>query len=1481
MAWLKYFEKITAAQSSDSQRPPGPRPPFDFASLGSRNPIARWFSRFLLRRVLPALTALLRLLWPNPRFGRLVIVTRRRDVEEVLGDMTRFPVVYALEMTELGGGTNNVLGLDGEPHDVLAAQLRRAIRPEDLDRVAQWVGEDADALLDAGGGRIDVMRDLVTRTATESACRLFGVTAHDPDQFAEWTMAVSNQLFGDFFGDPNIRTQAQTGAAHLRAAIDDAIARVENNNLRNPDSGRERATLIDRLVTDMAMPPDQVRATILGLLTAFIPTNTLAGGNMLEVLFSNRRLLGEAQAAARAGDRARLRTVLLEAGRVNPALSPGLWRHVPADAPESEIGGGRRGTRRVRPGDLILACIPSALREGGRFGGQAWLMFGHGPHVCLGAELALAHLVSVFGTLLAREDLSRAPGRRGRMFRTGPFPTRLDMTYRADAGRRALMVLTFDVRKHVPRKDVEAALDALGNPACDQVRDSFDATGRVQFASVSVIERAPGADDSVMILELRGDGDDAALLRLVAKRCFAWLAPLMAFCSADGKPPADPAALAAALLKGHRPLHRWPWGSTGLHFDGLGELSVADIARQEHVALFATEVVEDALSRDLGLSTRAMDLLLRTRRMVKRDSFHALRCRSRELMRTAPARTSILKPSRKRLAIADWTPPTSIYGPLPRMLLARDNRLLLLVLLGLIGALVAGLIVWLVPAGLTWPLRVLAIAACLIGGVLLFLLKAALLAGVLWALIRWREKREPSDDSPPSLDHVAKVSEREDAPGHAQNHIIAVMPFKKGLIRRLSFAFVMWGIKQSVLYWFRPGFVVTMGTIHKASWFRVPSTNQFVFFSNFDGSWESYLEDFITRANEGQSAAWSHGVGFPPTQSLIRGGAADGDRFKRWVRRQQRPSRCWYSRFPNLTAQQIRRNAMIEDGLARAVTDTDARRWLSHFGSAQRERDELETQEAQTLIFSGFPKQLEATALFVRLPEEPKAVAAWLRAITGLRAQPGSAFMGPPQRWLVPGRDGAEEIQLPLEARVRFGEQAIAGGGAALGLTAFGLERAGLSEECGLHALSAPFRMTMAARARMLGDAPGGHSAWRFSDDPLHSRGAHALLMLYGQESGLTHAELVDGHDQLIQHFDGDVVQTVPCTPVGGRLDQEHFGFRDGVSQPVIRGTRRKSRPVPERDVVAAGEFLLGYRNVQGFVPPPITVGSEHDPANDLPTPAAADSNRYPYFGSRGESIHARDFGRNGCFIAIRQLDQDPQGFQDQLVHTAARLKDDYPGLAELAGGAVSAEWLGAKIIGRWRDGSPLVGNADVPARRSERRPAPNDFAYGVDDPRGLACPLGAHIRRANPRDSLEPGDRDEQSITNRHRLLRRGRTYDYEADGAGTGRRTGLLFIALCADLERQFEFVQRSWLNATSFHGLVEERDPLLGGGADGKAGQKAAAARPEGFTIPTAVGPLRVASLQSYVTLRGGGYFFLPSRSALAFLINRSVRLTRQNP
>jgi deferrochelatase/peroxidase EfeB len=141
-----------------------------------------------------------------------------------------------------------------------------------------------------------------------------------------------------------------------------------------------------------------------------------------------------------------------------------------------------------------------------------------------------------------------------------------------------------------------------------------------------------------------------------------------------------------------------------------------------------------------------------------------------------------------------------------------------------------------------------------------------------------------------------------------------------------------------------------------------------------------------------------------------------------------------------------------------------------------------------------------------------------------------------------------------------------------------------------------------------------------------------------------------------------------------------------------------------------------------------------------------------------------------------------------------------------------------------------------------------------------LRCPFGAHIRRANPRDSFGPGSQGQLEIINHHRLLRVGRIYG-APDSSSAG---GLLFMCINADIERQFEFVQQSWIRGSSFQGLEHEFDPVVGHYAQRQA---------NGFTIPTPKGPLSLKGLRDFVTVRGGAYFFMPGKDAFHSLIGLS--------
>jgi len=254
----------------------------------------------------------------------------------------------------------------------------------------------------------------------------------------------------------------------------------------------------------------------------------------------------------------------------------------------------------------------------------------------------------------------------------------------------------------------------------------------------------------------------------------------------------------------------------------------------------------------------------------------------------------------------------------------------------------------------------------------------------------------------------------------------------------------------------------------------------------------------------------------------------------------------------------------------------------------------------------------------------------------------------------------------------------------------------------------------------------------------------------------------------------------------------------------------------------------------------------------------------------------------------------------------------------------VRPEFVGAKLIGRWPDGSSVVrfpyqpgsevdreqplirpgqGAVDqvealspppalpppppaqpqaVAATPSHRRVSvkftrekvreitaqpDNDFLFGAEDPQGLRCPFGAHIRRANPRESFAPGSEEQLAITNRHRILRVGRRYRPD-----DGQRPGLFFMCLNADLERQFEFVQQTWLQAPAFHGLIDERDPIVG------SRHPDAATPDDGFSLPTRQSAVRFKGMPEFVRTLGGGYFFVPGRSLLRYLASGSGVTTR---
>jgi MFS family permease len=187
---------------------------------------------------------------------------------------------------------------------------------------------------------------------------------------------------------------------------------------------------------------------------------------------------------------------------------------------------------------------------------------------------------------------------------------------------------------------------------------------------------------------------------------------------------------------------------------------------------------------------------------------------------------------------------------------------------------------------------------------------------VLW--LRRLERRDSSQDAPP-VNHalMRDMAEREDLV--AQNHMGSVVLVKPGILRMALFRAGHLGLGLFLRMTAISGYLGSMRTVHFAHWAFVNNRHRLMFFSNFDHSWESYLDDFIEKAHGGLTLAWGSGVGFPPARLLVLDGASHGRKFKAWARHSMVPNVFWFTAYKDLTVDQIERNFRIADGLRKAA----------------------------------------------------------------------------------------------------------------------------------------------------------------------------------------------------------------------------------------------------------------------------------------------------------------------------------------------------------------------------------------------------------------------------------------------------------------------------------------------------------------------------------------------------------------------------------
>jgi deferrochelatase/peroxidase EfeB len=317
------------------------------------------------------------------------------------------------------------------------------------------------------------------------------------------------------------------------------------------------------------------------------------------------------------------------------------------------------------------------------------------------------------------------------------------------------------------------------------------------------------------------------------------------------------------------------------------------------------------------------------------------------------------------------------------------------------------------------------------------------------------------------------------------------------------------------------------------------------------------------------------------------------------------------------------------------------------------------------------------------------------------------------------------------------------------------------------------------------------------------------LSALFAESGGFREIWRADG-SAWIEMQDG---KPTPCAKVP-------FGYTDGISMTTIRGGPEKY-PKDHQQPCEPWLFVLRDDAENYFVPEP------------------------------------RELGLNGSFAVFKMIMTDVVGFENFLQSN----KDK-----------IDPELLAAKICGRWRNGVPLAlsPETDSPPGGISLEQL-NNYEYvnadGSGDPKGLRCPVGAHMRRINPRGQPVTGQGEPGGSNNTHRLIRRGMPYGpkYDPKQPYDGVERGLLGYFINSSIENQYEFVLGHWVNDSEFAGAVrlnpKSKDPMIGTQDPAESI----------FVIPQANGapPIKVTGFSTFVTTKAAAYCFLPSITAIKFI------------
>jgi hypothetical protein len=217
---------------------------------------------------------------------------------------------------------------------------------------------------------------------------------------------------------------------------------------------------------------------------------------------------------------------------------------------------------------------------------------------------------------------------------------------------------------------------------------------------------------------------------------------------------------------------------------------------------------------------------------------------------------------------------------------------------------------------------------------IIFLPLLLLVSPVLVFLLRRHEKRDVPDTSSAPVEAVRRLRADEDY--WMQNQVTAVGLFKPGPFRLILATAILQLTDYAVRHIYNRGSLSGLSSIHFARWVSLDGRRRLFFTSNYDGSLESYMDDFIDKAAWGLNAIFSSGDGFPRTCFLFCGGITDEKAYKRFLPTRQVQSQAWYSAYPHLTTKNVANNAAIREGLSRRMSEEDTRTWLRRFGGGNQ-----------------------------------------------------------------------------------------------------------------------------------------------------------------------------------------------------------------------------------------------------------------------------------------------------------------------------------------------------------------------------------------------------------------------------------------------------------------------------------------------------------------------------------------------------------------